>query len=68
MWGMHRLPRLSNVTLAYLEASCHACSDQEDVKWRVYDVCAVMRQQQEDKKANKLLRPKKGSHHVSEAL
>lgn len=66
--GLFRLPKLSNVTLAYLEASCHACSDQEDVRWRVYDVCAVMRQQQEDKKSNKLLRPKKGSHHVKEAL
>jgi pentatricopeptide repeat protein len=61
-----RLPKLSNVTLAFLEASCHACSDQEDVRWRMYDVCALMRQQEEDKRARRLPRPKKGSHHVKE--
>lgn len=64
--GRLRVPKLSNVTLAFLEASCHACSDQEDVQWRVYDVCALMRQQQEEKKTHALLSPKKGSHHVRE--
>jgi pentatricopeptide repeat protein len=61
-----RPPKLSNVTLAFLEASCHAHADSEDVKWRVYDVCAQMRQQQEDARSAKLLHPAKGSHHVKE--
>eukprot|EP00892_Ulva_mutabilis_P007982 jgi/Ulvmu1/5556/UM023_0092.1 len=59
-------PRLSNVTLAFLEASCHAPDDREGLAWRVYEVCALMRQQQEVARDAKLARPAKGSHHFLE--
>lgn len=59
-------PRLSNVTLAFLEASCHAHDDREGLAWRVYDVCALMRQQQEVARDAQLARPAKGSHHFLE--
>jgi hypothetical protein len=44
--GQSALPRLSLVTLAFLEASCRA---DPAFEWRVYDVCAAMRQQRERK-------------------
>ena len=53
-----KLPRLSNVTLAFLEACCRG-----EHKWRVFDVCAAMRQQSERKRNANLLRPRKLSHH-----
>lgn len=37
-------PRLSTVSLAFLEACCRA---DPAFEWRVYDVCAAMRQQEE---------------------
>ena len=57
------MPRLSNVTLAFLEACCRATPEYE---WRVYDVCAAMRQQQERSSQARLPRPAKPSHHVAE--
>lgn len=36
-------------------------------EWRVYDVCAVMRQQKERKVQAKLDRPVKKSHHFFES-
>eukprot|EP00884_Botryococcus_braunii_P007551 jgi/Botrbrau1/16798/Bobra.150_2s0027.1 len=54
-------PRLSTVTLAFLEASCRA---DPAFEWRVYDVCAAMRQQEERKRAATLPTPAKESHHV----
>jgi pentatricopeptide repeat protein len=61
--GSH--PYLSNSTLAFLEACCHAKQEQDsDFKWRVYDVCAFMRQQEELRKNSTLPQPEKGSHHV----
>lgn len=60
------VPRLSNVTLAFLEASCHAHDSRGDLEWRVYDVCALMRQQQEVARDALLARPAKGSHHFLE--
>lgn len=60
------VPRLSNVTLAFLEASCHAHDSRGDLEWRVYDVCALMRQQQEVARDAQLARPAKGSHHFLE--
>jgi hypothetical protein len=53
-----KLPRLSNVTLAFLEACCRG-----EHEWRVFDVCAAMRQQSERKRNANLLRPRKLSHH-----
>ena len=55
-----RLPRLSTVTLAFLEACCRA---QPAFEWRVYDVCAAMRQQRERSSEAALARPRKASHH-----
>ena len=54
------LPRLSMVTLAFLEACCRS---QPAHEWRVYDVCAAMRQQRERSRENALARPRKASHH-----
>jgi hypothetical protein len=59
-----RAPRLSTVTLAFLEACCH--SSPKDMQWRVYDVCAVMRRQQELKALEAQDRPHKSSHHFYE--
>ena len=42
--GACRFPKLSNVTLAFLESSCRREGIEE---WRVYDVVATMRQQKE---------------------
>lgn len=56
-----RAPRLSTVTLAFLEACCH--SSPADMQWRVYDVCAVMRRQFELKALEKDAQPRKSSHH-----
>ena len=58
-----QLPRLSNVTLAFLEACCRADLAFE---WRVFDVCAAMRQQSERKQQAQLARPRKLSHHFYE--
>jgi hypothetical protein len=58
-----RLPRLSTVTLAFLEACCRS---QPAHEWRVYDVCAAMRQQRERSSEAALARPRKASHHFLE--
>ena len=57
-----RHPRLSNVTLAFLESCCR--NGDPSLSWRVYDVCAVMRLQKERKVQENLARPQKASHHV----
>ncbi|KAL4857943.1 Protein Rf1 [Chlorella vulgaris] len=59
-----RYPKLSSVTLAFLEACCRSEPEHE---WRIYDVCAVMRQQRELKDQAGLARPQKQSHHVRPA-
>ncbi|EFN58573.1 hypothetical protein CHLNCDRAFT_140730 [Chlorella variabilis] len=59
-----RYPKLSNVSLAFLEACCRS---EPDCEWRVYDVCAVMRQQKELKRQAGLARPQKQSHHFAPA-
>ncbi|KAA6419381.1 MAG: hypothetical protein FRX49_10640, partial [Trebouxia sp. A1-2] len=51
-----KLPSLSNATLAFLESCCRGSPEHE---WRVYDVCAVMRQQKERKREAALARPAK---------
>eukprot|EP00887_Chlorella_sp_A99_P002761 scaffold6.g2761.t1 len=56
-----RPPRLSYVTLAFLEACCRT---EPEHAWRVYDVLAVIRQQRERKTQAELARPQKESHHV----
>eukprot|EP01025_Chloroclados_australasicus_P069364 TRINITY_DN9775_c0_g2_i1.p1 TRINITY_DN9775_c0_g2~~TRINITY_DN9775_c0_g2_i1.p1 ORF type:complete len:468 (-),score=43.34 TRINITY_DN9775_c0_g2_i1:185-1588(-) len=56
-------PKLSSVTLAYLEACCR---QKPEFEWRVYDVCAAMRQQREQSKQAKLSHPTKTSHHFKE--
>lgn len=56
-----RQPKLSNVTLAFLEACCRS---ESALEWRVYDVCSVMRMQKERKLQDGLERPLKPSHHV----
>ena len=62
-WGDR--PCLSNVTLAFLEACCHAYKgSDDDLQWRVFDVCAFMRQQAENERIWGLPQPTKGSHHV----
>lgn len=53
-----QLPRLSNATLAFLESCCRG-----EHEWRVFDVCAAMRQQSERKRQATLARPRKLSHH-----
>jgi len=53
-----QLPRLSNATLAFLESCCRG-----EHEWRVFDVCAAMRQQTERKRQAALARPPKLSHH-----
>lgn len=58
-----RYPKLSNVTLAFLEACCRRHPSYE---WRVYDVCAEMRQAKERKLQAQLARPRKASHHFME--
>jgi pentatricopeptide repeat protein len=57
-----RQPKLSNVSLAFLEACCRAAGPS--LAWRMYDVCAVMREQKERKLQENLARPEKASHHV----
>lgn len=59
-----RFPKLSTVSLAFLEACCR---NEPDCEWRVYDVCAVMRQQKELKQQAALARPQKQSHHFAPA-
>lgn len=59
-----RYPKLSNVSLAFLEACCRR---EPDYEWRVFDVCAVMRQQKEQKRQAALARPHKASHHFAPA-
>jgi pentatricopeptide repeat protein len=59
-----RFPKLSTVSLAFLEACCRS---EPDCEWRVYDVCAVMRQQKELKQQAALARPQKQSHHFAPA-
>lgn len=63
--GTHRGPRLSYVTLAFLEACCR---HEPEHAWRVYDVLAVIRQQRERKAQAELARPRKESHHVLGSL
>jgi len=58
-----QLPRLSNVTLAFLEACCRS---DPAFEWRVFDVCAAMRQLSERKQQAMLARPRKLSHHFFE--
>ena len=58
-----KFPSLSNVTLAFLEACCRG---SEEHAWRVFDVCAAMRQQKERKAEAALARPSKKSHHVAD--
>jgi len=53
-------PRLSPVTLAFLEACCRS---EPEYQWRVFDVVAVMRQQRWRKKEAGLPAPMKESHH-----
>ena len=66
------VPRLSNVTLAFLEACCRAEASRatgtkaEKFSLRVYDVCATMRQQQDRKVQATLPRPRKTSHHFAD--
>ena len=55
-----RFPKLSSVSLAFLEASCRRQGIQE---WRVYDVVATMRQQKERQQQARLPQPAKRSHH-----
>ena len=57
-------PKLSYVTLAFLEACCRGEAESE---WRVYDVLAVMRQQKETRRQAALARPQKASHHFAPA-
>lgn len=57
------LPRLSTVSLAFLEACCHA---QSVPMWRVYDVLAAMRDQHERQRMRELAQPAKSSHHFLE--
>ena len=67
------VPRLSIVTLAFLEACCRAAASQsggkegQSYQLRVYDVCATMRQQQDRKVQATLPRPRKASHHFADA-
>jgi pentatricopeptide repeat protein len=56
-----KVPKLSNVSLAFLEACCRS---EPGLEWRVYDVCSVMRMQKERKLQEGLARPQKASHHV----
>ena len=53
--------RVSTVTLAFLESSCRRCRVEE---WRMFDVCAQMRAQVEQKNEGRLAKPTKMSHHV----
>ena len=53
--------RVSTVTLAFLESSCRRSRVEE---WRIFDVCAHMRAQADQKLAGRLARPSKRSHHV----
>ena len=61
--AVRRFPKLSNVTLAFLEASCQR---QGIEAWRVYDVVATMRQQKERQQQARLPQPAKRSHHFAE--
>ena len=67
------VPRLSIVTLAFLEACCRAQADRlsgkeaQSFQLRVYDVCATMRQQQDRKVQATLPRPRKASHHFADS-
>lgn len=66
------VPRLSNVTFAFLEACCRAEADRatgeeaERYRLRMYDICATMRQQQDRKIQATLPRPRKASHHFAD--
>lgn len=57
-----RRPKLSTVSLAFLEACCQTTPG---LAWRVYDVCSVMRTQKDRKVQEGLARPQKASHHVA---
>ena len=58
-----RYPKLSDVTLAFLEASCRRQGVDD---WRMYDVVAMMRQQKERARQARLPKPPKRSHHFAE--
>ncbi|CEG00208.1 Tetratricopeptide-like helical [Ostreococcus tauri] len=53
--------RVSTVTLAFLESSCRRSRVEE---YRVFDVCAQMRAQVDQKRNGRLVKPTKTSHHV----
>lgn len=57
--------RVSTVTLAFLESSCRRCRVEE---WRMFDVCAQMRAQADEKLERRLAKPSKLSHHVRASL
>lgn len=58
-----RYPKLSDVTLAFLEASCRRQGVDD---WRMYDVVALMRQQKERSRQARLPKPPKRSHHFAD--
>ena len=58
-----RYPKLSDVTLAFLEASCRRQGVDD---WRMYDVVALMRQQKERARQARLPNPPKLSHHFAD--
>ena len=57
--------RVSTVTLAFLESSCRRSRVEE---WRMFDVCAQMRAQADEKLERRLAKPSKLSHHVRASL
>ena len=58
-----RYPKLSDVTLAFLEASCRRQGVDD---WRMFDVVALMRQQKERARQARLPKPPKQSHHFAD--
>tara|TARA_B100000683_G_scaffold1034_3_gene1107 strand:- start:32974 stop:35547 length:2574 start_codon:yes stop_codon:yes gene_type:complete len=57
--------RVGTVTLAFLESSCRRSRVEE---WRMFDVCAQMRAQADEKLERHLAKPSKLSHHVGASL
>ncbi|GMH40776.1 hypothetical protein BSKO_08680 [Bryopsis sp. KO-2023] len=62
-WAYKRHPRLSQASLAFLEATCQ---QNPALHWRMYDVCASMRQQREWAHEASLPRPPRPSYHFRE--
>ena len=52
--------------LCLWKLSVHAAV-QPAFEWRVYDVCAAMRQQSERRRQLRLAKPRKQSHHFADA-